>query len=131
MKSYSEREKQMVREGVEVKGSQAELGRYLGMTRQQVHDLLSGKCRLTGEQLLKLADLLKKVACVLLAVAATAQAPESGAIGLDSELSRTAIARQTTDCKSNRRAGVADSWTRRLWRWLIGEFHPGPLCADL
>lgn len=79
--NYEGRQQQIAVDAATKLGSKAALGRFMGVTRQQAHDWTTGKCRLTGEQLLRLQDLLKKAACVLIALAGLAQPTESGATG--------------------------------------------------
>lgn len=57
-------------------GSIAELGRYLGVSRQQAHRITTGENEPTGAQLVKMQDLLKKVACALLVLGGQLSAPQ-------------------------------------------------------
>src|SRR4051794_2791581 len=47
--------------------SYAKLGEFLGVSRQQAHRICNGQSEPTGTQVVKMQDLLRKAACVLIA----------------------------------------------------------------
>jgi hypothetical protein len=61
--------------------NQSELGRVLGIKRQRMSRLLGGEGSLTDKQLIRLLKFLKRLGCVLVALAGLTQAPDSGATG--------------------------------------------------
>jgi len=57
----------LAEDAAHAKGSQAELARYLRVTRAAVNDWIHGRTKPDGLNVVKMQDLLKRAACVLLA----------------------------------------------------------------
>lgn len=53
-------------------GSFQKMGDYLGVSRQQAHRITTGESEPTGHQVVKMQDLLRKVAAVLITVGISA-----------------------------------------------------------
>ena len=58
--TYTERERRLVADAVKTYGTQSELARAMRVPRQQVHRWVSGEGRLTGENLIKIWDLIRR-----------------------------------------------------------------------
>lgn len=120
----------LVENAVEYAGGRSKLARLLGVTPNAITEWRKGRSFPNAYHLIRIQDLLKRVACVIFALIASAQAPEIGAIGQPLGHSQTAGRRrkkplsgsgQSTDC-----ASIARHW-RRFWRWLISKVDPSPL----
>lgn len=74
----------IVLEAIRNLGTGQRLADYLGVTPQAVTNWKSGRDAPTAAHLIRMQDLVKKAACVLIALAGLAQAPESGATGMRS-----------------------------------------------
>jgi transcriptional regulator with XRE-family HTH domain len=124
----------LVENAVEYAGGRSKLARLLGVTPNAITEWRKGRSFPNAYHLIRIQDLLKRVACVIFALIASAQAPENGVIGQRSATSQQAARRRktpmsggghTTDCAS------FPGWIRALWRWLIGEIDPSPLRTTL
>lgn len=62
--------------------SYAKLGEFLGVSRQQAHRICAGQSEPTGSQVVKLQDLLRKVAVVLVSCGVVS-APQDGAAAVN------------------------------------------------
>ena len=69
--------------------SYAGLGEFLGVSRQQAHRICGGKSEPTGSQVVRMQDLLKKAAMVLMAWG-VASAPQIA----EAALNKTSVAHQ-------------------------------------
>jgi hypothetical protein len=56
--------------------SYAKLGDFLGVSRQQAHRICNGRSEPTGTQVVKMQDLLRKAACVLVAFGLAGAVPD-------------------------------------------------------
>lgn len=71
----------LVKEAIRVCGSGQALAQRLGVDPTAVTHWKAGRTAPDARRLIKLQDLVKRAACVLIALAGLAQAPESGATG--------------------------------------------------
>jgi transcriptional regulator with XRE-family HTH domain len=116
---YTRRQRRLIEDAINKTGSQSELARLMGVPRQTVYSWRTGGQTLTGPQVVRLQDLLKRVAAVLLAVALSSPTPEAGATGQNSVRGPdTKNNFHSTHCASFRR------WARAVRLLLAAALFP-------
>lgn len=69
--SVHQRLTRLIEDASALLGSQAALARYLGVTRAAITEYKTGRSMVPGDKVLRLQDLLKRAACVVIALGAT------------------------------------------------------------
>lgn len=91
--TYKQRRIALIRDAIRRFSSQRAAAQYIGVSPSAITEWLHGRNDPSADHLMKLQDLVKKAACVLIALAGFAQAPDSGATSTPSEPSTFPIVR--------------------------------------
>jgi len=79
-----ERITQLIQQGLDKKGGRRQLAEYLGVTPNAITEWMKSRARPNAHHLIRLQDLVKKAACVLLVIGGTASAPQDASAQFDS-----------------------------------------------
>jgi transcriptional regulator with XRE-family HTH domain len=113
---------QLVKDAAAKAGSQRKLARLLKTTPGAVNHWTSGRALPEATNLLKMQDIVKRAACVLIALAGFTQAPESGATGELSPRSHSVVAQDSGESESPTERlyslRIVHHWCTTAWRTL-------------
>jgi len=113
-------------------GGRERLAHFLGVTPNAITEWRKGRSAPNAEHLMRMQDLVKRAACVLIALAGLTQAPHSGATAGAFQPTRsgdTSTPAPQRNCETLRLPHCATFWTL-LWHTLGRMILPKPLLCE-